>query len=88
MDAAYGDYYKVARAFVRLISEPKILSVCVGAGLRIRPLMKELLAIMANLMSNDDKGPAEVGYRAMVRLSHAVPEQAYRLLLGNGSSDE
>jgi menaquinone-9 beta-reductase len=88
MDAAYGDYYKVARAFVRLISEPKILSVCVGAGLRIRPLMKELLAIMANLMSNDDKGPAEVGYRAMVRLAHAVPEQAYRLLLGNGSSDE
>ena len=31
LDAAYGDYYKVARAFVRLISEPKVL-----AGLRRR----------------------------------------------------
>jgi len=88
MDAAYGDYYKVARAFVRLISEPKILSVCVGAGLRIKPLMNELLAIMANLMSNDHRGPAEVGYRAMVRLANAVPEQAFRVLLGDSSSSD
>ncbi len=86
IDAAYSDYYRVARAFVRLISEPKVLSVCVGAGLRIKPVMNELLAIMANLMSNDNRGPAEVGYRAMVRLAHAMPEQAYRLLLG-GDTD-
>lgn len=88
MDVAYGDYYKVARAFVRLISEPKILSVCVGAGLRIKPLMTELLAIMANLMSNDNQGPAEVGYRAVVRLAHAVPDEALRLLLGTRSFEE
>jgi hypothetical protein len=35
-------------------------------------------------MSNDNKGPAEVGYRAMVRLANAVPEQAYQMLLGAG----
>ena len=87
MQSAYGDYYKLARAFVRLISEPKILSVCVGAGLRIKPLMNELLAVMANLMSNDNQGPAEVGYRAMVRLAHAVPEEAYRMLLGTSSGE-
>ena len=86
LDDAYGDYYKVARAFVRLISEPRILSVCVGAGLRIEPLMKQLLAIMANLMSNDHRGPAEVGYRALLRLAHAVPERAFDLLLGNEAS--
>jgi geranylgeranyl reductase family protein len=83
LDDAYGEYYKVARAFVRLISEPRILSVCVGAGLRIEPLMKQLLAIMANLMSNDHRGPAEVGYRALLRLADAVPERAFDLLLGN-----
>jgi geranylgeranyl reductase family protein len=88
LDEAYGDYYKVARAFVRVISEPKILTACVGMGLRIEPLMKELLAIMANLMSNDQRGPAEVGYRAMVRLAHAVPERAYAMLLGDGKSDD
>ncbi len=81
LDEAYGDYYKVARAFVRLISEPKILSACVGVGLRIEPLMKQLLAIMANLMSNDRRGPAEIGYRGLLKLANAVPERAYELLL-------
>jgi geranylgeranyl reductase family protein len=86
LDAAYGDYFKVARAFVRLISEPRVLSACVGTGLRVPVLMKELLAIMANLMSNDAKGPAELGYRAMTRLANAIPEQAYDLLLKEKSN--
>lgn len=86
MDANYGDYYKAARAFVRLISEPRILSVCVGTGLRVKPLMNELLAIMANLMSNDSRGPAEVGYRALVRLTNAIPEELYAKLLANVAS--
>ncbi len=81
LEAAYGDYFKVARAFVRVISEPRILSVCVGTGLRVAPLMRELLTIMANLMSNDAKGPAELGYRALRRLADVVPERAYQLLL-------
>ena len=80
---AYGEYYKVARAFVRVISEPKILAACVGVGMRIEPLMRELLSIMANLMQNDARGPAEVGYRALVRLADVVPERAYALLLGD-----
>lgn len=80
---AYGEYYKVARAFVRVISEPKILAACVGVGMRIEPLMRELLSIMANLMQNDARGPAELGYRALVRLADVVPERAYALLLGD-----
>ncbi|HEY5437793.1 MAG TPA: geranylgeranyl reductase family protein [Acidimicrobiales bacterium] len=83
LDAAYGDYYKVARAFVRIISEPRILSVCVGVGMRIAPLMNELLAIMANLMRNDQNGPAEIGYRSLLRLADVIPEQAYDILLGD-----
>ncbi len=80
LEAAYGDYYKVARAFVRIISEPEILAVCVGAGLRVKPVMKELLAIMANLMRNDRQGPAELGYRALVKLADALPERAFSML--------
>jgi geranylgeranyl reductase family protein len=86
LDQAYGDYFKVARAFVRIISEPKILTACVGVGMRVEPLMKELLSIMANLMRNDKHGPAEVGYRALVRLSDVIPERAYHLLLGDAKS--
>ncbi len=88
LDAAYADYYKVARAFVRIISEPKILSACVGLGLRVEPLMTQLLDIMANLMRNDQKGPSELGYRALVRLADAIPEKAYDLLLGDLKSED
>jgi geranylgeranyl reductase family protein len=87
LEAAYGDYFKLARAFVRVISEPRILTVCLSVGLRIEPLMRELLAMMANLMRNDEKGPAEVGYRALVRLAEVIPEQAYTMLLGDDKSN-
>ncbi|MDE3007501.1 MAG: geranylgeranyl reductase family protein [Acidobacteriota bacterium] len=87
LDQAYRDYYRVARAFVRLISQPQILSVCVGAGLRIAPLMNELLAVMANLMRNDQRGPAEVGYRALVRLTKVLPDQVFDLLLGDATRE-
>ena len=56
--------------------------------MRIEPLMNELLAIMANLMSNDTRGPAEVGYRALVRLADACPSAAYALLLGDASATD
>ena len=88
LEHAYGEYYKVARAFVRIISEPRILAACVGLGLRVEPLMRELLTIMANLMRNDEKGPAELGFRAMARLVDVIPERAYALLLGDQASDD
>ena len=80
LNAAYGDYYRVARAFVRMISDPKVMQVCVSAGMRIPPVMRELLKIMANLMNNDDNGPAEIGYRAMTRLAGVIPDQAWQLV--------
>ncbi len=87
LEAAYGEYYKVARAFVRVISEPRILAACVGVGLRVAPLMRELLKIMANLMSNDHAGPGEVGFRALERLAEVVPERAFTMLLGRDADD-
>jgi menaquinone-9 beta-reductase len=83
LEAAYGDYFKVARGFVRLISEPKVLTALVGGGMRIRPVMEELLAVMANLMRNDKKGPAEIGYRAMTRLASAIPDQAWDFIFND-----
>ena len=85
LQEAYGDYFKVARGFVRLISEPKILAACVGLGLRVAPVMNEILAVMANLMSNDDKGPAEIGYRAVSRLANAIPDQAWNMVFGEST---
>ncbi|MEI6710053.1 MAG: geranylgeranyl reductase family protein [Actinomycetota bacterium] len=87
IEEAYGEYYKVARAFVRIISEPKILAACVGVGLRIEPMMNQLLRIMANLMRNEGKGPAEWGFSGLSKLVDVIPERAYALLLGDVSSE-
>lgn len=72
---AYGAYYKVARAFVHLISNPKTMRVCVGLGLRSEQLMEVLLRIMANLLRPDELGVAELAYQAMEAVSHAWPER-------------
>ncbi len=70
--AAYGSYYRVARAFVRLISDPRVMRACVGGGLRSDLLMSQLLRIMANLMRPDVQGPAEVAFRAMEAVARLV----------------
>jgi flavin-dependent dehydrogenase len=81
LSTAYGDYFKVARAFVRLISEPKIMQACVGVGMRSDWLMAQLLSIMANLLRPDDLGAAELGYRAISALSKAVPDSVLEAVL-------
>ena len=83
LQEAYGSYYDVARAFVRLISEPKLMAMCVGVGMRSETLMSELLALMANLMRPDERGPAEVGYRAMTALGALLPDRALAALFND-----
>jgi len=75
LGAAYGPYYKVARAFVHLISHPEAMRLCVGLGMRSELLMNTLLRIMANLMRPDAAGPAELGYRAMELVSRLLPDE-------------
>jgi geranylgeranyl reductase family protein len=74
LTAAYGPYYKVARAFVHLISHPEAMRVCVNIGMRSESFMSQLLRIMANLMRPDAAGPAEIGYRAMALVSRFLPD--------------
>jgi geranylgeranyl reductase family protein len=70
----YGDYYRVGRAFVRLISNPAVMRRCVALGMHSEALMSQLLRIMANLMRPDSLGPAEAGYEAMLALAKRLPE--------------
>jgi menaquinone-9 beta-reductase len=74
LTAAYGAYFKVARAFVHLISHPEAMRLCVGVGMRSELLMNQLLRIMANLMRPDATGPAELGFRAMELVSRMLPD--------------
>jgi menaquinone-9 beta-reductase len=74
LDASYGEYFRVARGFVRLISEPKVMQACVGVGMRSDWLMARLLSIMANLLRPDDLGSAELGYRAINAVAKRLPD--------------
>ena len=76
LEEAYGPYFRVARAFVRLISRPDVMRVSVGTGLRSEPVMIWMLRIMANLLRPDETGPAEAAYRLLATVARLVPDSA------------
>jgi len=88
LTTAYADYFKVARGFVRLISEPKVMQACVGVGMRSDWLMSRLLSIMANLLRPDDLGSAELAYRAISALSKRLPDAVYAAVLRSLEPDQ
>jgi geranylgeranyl reductase family protein len=72
----YGLYYKVARAFVRIIGHPELMRALVSTGMQSRTLMEWVMAIMANLLRPDELGPAEAAYKAVAAIARLVPEAA------------
>lgn len=74
LEAAYGLYFRVARAFVRAIGNPAVMRELTRVGMRSRTLMEWVLRIMANLLRPDELGPAEAVYKVMERLVAWGPE--------------
>ncbi|MHB1518292.1 MAG: geranylgeranyl reductase family protein [Acidimicrobiales bacterium] len=74
LDETWGLYYRVARAFIRMISNPELMALCVGSGMYSGSLMGWLLKIMANLLRPDETGPAEAAYRALALVARMTPE--------------
>jgi flavin-dependent dehydrogenase len=73
LQAEYGLYFRVARAFVNIISRPQVMRVCATSGMHSRTFMDWLLRIMANLLRPDEIGPAEAAYKAITALARVVP---------------
>ena len=73
LQAEYGLYYRVARAFVRAISRPTVMRACTLTGMQSRSLMEWLLRIMSNMLRPDETGPAEAAYKAVAALARAKP---------------
>lgn len=71
---AYALYYKVARAFVRVIGHPQAMRIMVSTGMHSRTLMEWVMRIMANLLRPDELGPAEAAYRAVAALARLAPD--------------
>jgi len=69
----YGLYYRVARAFITVISRPGLMRICVNTGMYSRSLMEWLLRIMGNYLRPDELGPAEAAYKAITALARQIP---------------
>jgi len=74
LEDAYGLYYRVARAFIRVIARPELMKLCVGTGMHSESLMAWILRIMSNLVRPDETGPAEAAYRALALIARLAPE--------------
>jgi menaquinone-9 beta-reductase len=69
----YDLYFRVARAFVRIIGQPQLMRLLVSTGMRSRSLMEWVLRIMANLLRPDELGPAEAAYRSVAAIARLAP---------------
>ena len=75
LQAEYALYFKVARAFVKIIGRPALMRALVGTGMHSRSLMEWVLRIMANLLRPDELGPAEAAYRAVAAIARLAPDR-------------
>jgi menaquinone-9 beta-reductase len=76
LDAEYGLYFKVARAFAKVIGQPTLMRELTRVGMHSHSLMEWVLRIMANLLREDELGPAEAAYRSVARIARLVPDRA------------
>jgi geranylgeranyl reductase family protein len=76
LEQQYGLYFKVARAFSKIIGQPELMRELTRVGMQSRTLMEWVLRIMANLLRPDEIGPAEAAYRMVAAIAKRVPERA------------
>ncbi len=74
LDEEYGQYFKVARLFARVIGRPALMREITRVGMRSQTLMEWVLRIMANLMRPEGAGPPEAVYKAAAALTRFAPE--------------
>jgi len=74
LDDEYGQYFKVARLFARVIGRPALMRELTNVGMHSRTLMEWVLRIMANLLRPDELGPAEVAYKAAAAIVRLAPD--------------
>jgi menaquinone-9 beta-reductase len=76
LDGEYGLYFRVARSFARIIGQPVLMRELTRVGMRSQSLMEWVLRIMANLLREDELGPAEAAYRSVARIARLAPSPA------------
>jgi len=70
----YDSYYRVARALVRAIGRPGVMTALTRTGMRNRTLMEWALRVMSNLMREDERHLAETAYGMIETIVRIGPE--------------
>ena len=78
LEAEYGLYFRVARAFAHVIGQPALMQQLTRVGMQSQSLMEWVLRIMANLLRPDELGPAEAAYRAVAASPASSPSASRR----------
>ena len=78
LEQEYGDYHRVARAFVIAVGNPAMMRLLTRTGLRSRPLLEWVLKVMANLLEPEEFGMSERVYHAIERIVRVGPEPVLR----------
>ncbi len=73
LDHAYGETFKVARLFARLIGRPTVMRELTRLGMHNRTAMEAALRIMSNELRPDRKGPAELAYLTASKIARIAP---------------
>ncbi len=74
LEDEYGLYFKVARLFAKVIGRPLLMRELTRVGMHSKTLMEWVLRIMANLLRDDELGPAEAAYKLAATIARVVPE--------------
>jgi len=73
LDDEYGQYFKVARLFARMIGRPLVMRELSRVGMHNRTLMEWMMRIMSNELRDDERGPAELAYSAASKIAYLAP---------------
>ena len=74
LDDEYGNYHRVARAFVLAIGNPALMRSLTRISIRSKPLMEWVLKVMANLLEPEDYGIAEHLYHLIENVVRVGPD--------------
>ena len=69
----YGQYFKVARLFARVIGRPTVMRELTRLAMHNRTLMEWALRIMCNELRPEDNGPAEAAYATASAIARLAP---------------
>jgi menaquinone-9 beta-reductase len=72
LDELWGSYYRLARTFVRLIGNPRIMRSLTTVGMRVPPIMEFAFKMLANLYHERGGGTGDAIVRAMLRLATVI----------------